>query len=222
MGRLRSDGAVFLSAGVPDPTAKHFMIDADPAAISAAISALLFVVLGRRRLVWGGHPAITPMVWAFAESMQVDYGSWVKLYQSKLFEDVFPEETLRFKNVVFTESVSDEIGPSLQRMRERMLGENEFAAAVFVGGMGGIIDEYRMFVKRAPDAAIVPVASAGGAAAVLAHDIHADSAFWTSLDYVELFHARLGIDPAEGRFRTPEDQRRHPLKDIDRLDPKSR
>lgn len=83
--------AVFLSAVVPDPAAKHFLGDGDSVAISAAVSALLEVTLGRRKLVWGGHPAITPMVWAFAESMGVDYGDWVLLYQSLRFEDEFPK-----------------------------------------------------------------------------------------------------------------------------------
>jgi hypothetical protein len=219
MGGVKPDGAIFLSAGVPDPKATHFIAEADPAAVSAAVSALLFVILGRRRLVWGGQPGITPMVWAFAESMEVDYGAWVTLYQSRRFEDLFPEETLRFQNVVYTDRIGDDIDVNVNHMRSQMLAENEFAAAVFIGGMRGILVEHQMFVDRARDALILPVASTGGAAEVLAREIGIDSSVMTSLDYVELFHAQLGINPAEVRYRTPEEQpadpraRRRPASD---------
>jgi len=70
------------------------------------------------------------MVWAFAESMGVDYGQWVLLHQSLRFEDEFPDETALFQNVVFTERVGDEVAPSLARMRERMIAESSFESAV--------------------------------------------------------------------------------------------
>jgi hypothetical protein len=65
--------AIFLSASVPDPnrSSKYFST-ADPLAIGAAVSGLVYVTLGRRLLVWGGHPAITPMIWAAADDMGVD------------------------------------------------------------------------------------------------------------------------------------------------------
>lgn len=206
MGQLSSQAAVFLSAGVPDPSARHFLGDGDSVAISAAVSAVLEVTLGRRRLVWGGHPAITPMVWAFAESMGVDYGEWVLLYQSLRFEDEFPGETALFQNVVFTERVGDEVEPNLEHMRNRMLGENGFEAAVFIGGMQGIIDEYRLFAERIPGQRIVPVVSTGGAARLLGEMLGADPELAADLDYVRLMYQRLGIDPNERRYATPTDQ----------------
>ena len=206
MGQLSAKAAVFLSAGVPDPAARHFVGEGDSVAISAAVAAVLEVTLGRRRLVWGGHPAITPMVWAFAESMGLDYGEWVLLYQSLRFEDEFPDETALFQNVVFTERVGDEVEPSLALMRERMLGENGFESAVFIGGMQGIIDEHRLFAERAPGARIVPVASTGGAALLLGETLGADAALAADLDYVHLMYERLGVDPNERRYATPADQ----------------
>ena len=127
MGQLISEGAVFLSAGVPDPAAAHFVGDADSVAISSAVSALLQVTLGRRKLVWGGHPSITPMIWAFSESMGIDYGEWVLLYQSRRFEDEFPEENEYFQNVVYTDNVEDDTAASLAAMRARMLEDNRFS-----------------------------------------------------------------------------------------------
>lgn len=206
MGQLRTGAAVFLSAGVPDPAAAHFLGKGDTVAISAAVSALLEVTLGRRKLVWGGHPAITPMVWAFAESMGIDYGEWVLLYQSLRFEDEFPEETARFRNVVFTKKIGNNIDANLAVMRNRMIDENDFEAAVFIGGMQGIVDEYVLFRERAPTAKTLPVVSTGGAARVLGERYGSNPALTGNLDYIELLYEQLGIDPNERRYSKLADQ----------------
>lgn len=113
--------AIFLSAGVPDPKrGPEFAKTADTVAITAAVSALVHVTLGRRLLVWGGQPAITPMIWVVAEGLGLQYGSWVKLYQSRYFEDEFPEDNERFQNVTFTDDVDRDREKSLRAMRERM------------------------------------------------------------------------------------------------------
>lgn len=206
MGQLMSEGAIFLSAGVPDPSAAHFVGDADSVAISSAVSALLQVTLGRRKLVWGGHPSITPMVWAFSESIGVDYSDWVLLYQSRRFEDEFPEENAHFQNVVYTDRVGDDINASLAVMRSRMIEDNRFDAAVFIGGMRGILDEYQLFKEKAPEANVLPIMSTGGAALLLGHEINADAALATNLDYSDLFYAQLAIDPNERRYAKLADQ----------------
>ena len=55
--------AIFLSASVPDPKrGPDYAATSDSVAITSAVSALVHVTLGRRVLVWGGHPAITPMI----------------------------------------------------------------------------------------------------------------------------------------------------------------
>lgn len=216
---VNANGAVFLSAGVPDPAAGHFLGEADSAAISAVVSALLYVTLGRRQLVWGGHPAITPMVWAHAEAMGINYGAWVKLYQSAIFEDEFPEETALFDNVVITPEVTKDIPASLAVMREKMLADTVFGAAVFVGGMKGILDEFELFRSNAPDAAILPIMSAGGAAEILGKEINADPEFAEQRDYVALLHRQLHIDPNELRYATPAEQ---PHVVTDRIAPPTR
>ncbi len=195
MGR----GKIFLSASVPDPQAPHFLGEGDVAAISSLVSALLFVALGRRRIVWGGHPAITPMIWAYAEALEVDYGRWVTLYQSAFFQDDFPEENARFGNVVVTEAIEGDRDGSLERMRRRMLADHAFDAAIFAGGMRGIFDEYRLIRELAPAAAILPIATTGGAAAVLAAEVVASRDLISELDYVSLLFHRLSIDPNEPR-----------------------
>jgi hypothetical protein len=208
--------AIFLSASVPDPRrSAKYASTADTVAITAAVGALIYVTLGRRMLVWGGHPAITPMIWVIAESMGVHYGKWVRLYQSRFFKDEFPEDNERFQNVTFTDAVKDNRDDSLRFMRERMFQDQKFQAAVFIGGMEGIIEEFDLFTKFQPEGQILPIASTGGAAIDVADRLQSPSRdFWDNLDYVSLFHRRLNIAPRELRYEYPSNQ---PPKREDRL-----
>jgi hypothetical protein len=201
------DGAIFLSASVPDPRrAPHYAATADTVAITAAVSALVYVTLGRRPLIWGGHPAITPMIWIVAQDLGLDYGRWVKLYQSRFFEDDFPEENAHFGNVVFTDAVAHDREKSLRLMRDRMFSDNRFDAAVFIGGMEGIQDEYDLLRLVQPGVRMVPVGSTGGAAAELIGRGEVAEDLWSELDYVNLFHNHLGISVRERRYKTPDEQ----------------
>jgi hypothetical protein len=200
--------AIFLSASVPDPKrSPKYAGTADTVAITAAVGALVYVTLGRRMLVWGGHPAITPMVWAVAKSLEVDYDKWVKLYQSRYFEDEFPEDNERFQNVTFTDAVKGDRADSLRFMRERMFQEQNFEAAVFIGGMEGIVEEFDLFTELQPRAEILPIVSTGGAAIDVADRLKSPSKdLRDDLDYVSLFHRRLGIAPREQRYDRPSSQ----------------
>jgi hypothetical protein len=199
---------IFLSAGVPDPArGPQYAATADTVAITAAVSALVHVTLGRRILVWGGHPAITPMVWAVAEALGVDYGAWVKLYQSEFFRDEFPEDNERFRNVTYTPKVDGDLGQSLHGMREKMFTDYSFKSAVFIGGMGGIVTEFEMLRRLQPSIDVKPVVSTGGAVLDVAQrmtEVSPDLA--DDLDYVNLFHRHLGIPVGELRYRDPSEQ----------------
>ena len=149
------------------------------------------------------------MVWAVAEGLGVDYGSWVKLYQSRYFADEFPEDNQKFKNVTFTESVEDDLDRSLLAMRTQMFRETDFSAAVFVGGMEGLIHEFELLRQIRPRTSILPVVSSGGAVLEVARrlteyppDLNND------LDYVSMFHRLLGISVGERRYRNPAEQPR--------------
>lgn len=200
-------GAVFLSAGIPDPKRSPLYAEtADTVAITAAVAALIHVVLGRRPLVWGGHPAITPMIWTVAQDLDVDYSSWVQLYQSRYFEDEFPEDNTRFRNVHYVDAGPDQES-SLRRMRKRMLRRHSFQAGVFIGGMDGILREYAMLSRIQPDAAIVPLMTTGAAALDLGMQLGTSNPEFTqNLDYVAVFHRALNISVREQRYRTPADQ----------------
>ena len=197
--------AIFLSASVPDPKrGPQYAATADSVAITSAVSALAHVTLGRRILVWGGHPAITPMIWLVAENIGVDYGSWVRLYQSKHFFDQFPEDNERFQNVTYTENIENDRVKSLHSMRERMLSEYRFAAAVFIGGMNGVLEEFDILRRLQPDADVVPVVSTGGATIELAKRLpHIEPDLADDFDYVSVFHRHLNISFVEDRFNRP-------------------
>jgi hypothetical protein len=187
-------GRIFLSASVPLPGRGDFYETANPFLIQFAVRELLTVCLGRRQIVWGGHPAITPMVWAVCEDLGVEYADAVLLYQSSFFQEEFPEENEFFSNVIYVEAEPDRVR-SLQRMREKMLSE-EFEAAVFIGGMEGIFEEYEMFVKMHPGARVVAVDSAGGAAKQLAYKLNQ---IHDRIDYARMFYKELNVDIAEQR-----------------------
>ena len=198
--------AVFLSASVPDPLrGPEFAATADTVAITSAVSALVRVTLGRRILVWGGHPAITPMIWIVAEDMGVDYGSWVRLYQSKHFSDEFPEDNERFRNVTYTINVENDRDKSLLFMRKKMISDYRYKAAVFIGGMKGILEEFDLFRRLQPDAAVVPVVSTGGAVVDLAKRLpYVDQDLKEDFDYVAVFHRHLDISVKEDRLNRPQ------------------
>ena len=147
------------------------------------------------------------MIWLVAENIGVDYGSWVRLYQSKHFSDQFPEDNERFRNVTYTENIENDRNKSLDAMREQMLSDYRFAAAVFIGGMDGILEEFDMFRRLQPHAAVVPVVSTGGASVELAKRIpHVDPDLVDDFDYVAVFHRHLNISVKEERFNRPADQ----------------
>lgn len=205
---LSMEEAIFLSAGVPDPKrGARYAESANSVAITAAVAALVHVTLGRRVLVWGGQPAITPMIWVVAEDVGVEYGSWVRLYQSRHFKDEFPEDNERFQNVTYTDDIGGDREQSLLAMRKKMFSDHEFKAAVFIGGMGGIVDEFDLFRKLQPNAAVLPIISTGGATLDVAKQLQTlDEDLSSDLDYVALFHRHLGISMREERFARPEDQ----------------
>lgn len=191
-------GAIFLSASVPIAGRGNFYEDADPFLIHVAVRELLMDALGRRLIVWGGHPAITPMVWAMCEDLGVEYSSAVQLYQSEFFEDQYPEENERFRNVRYTPK-RDSREASLLTMRFIMLAGHEFEAGVFIGGMEGIFDEFELFQIICPGVTCVVVASPGAAAGQLATRLQLPLEDRSTLDFSGLYGRTLAIPQNEER-----------------------
>ncbi|HEX9733193.1 MAG TPA: hypothetical protein VGG06_14560 [Thermoanaerobaculia bacterium] len=159
---------VFLSASLPQA------LSGTPRALDLQGFLVAFVrglLAAGGRLVFGGHPAVTPLVQRVAS----DFGEGkVDLYQLTRFRDYAPAE-VRAPQFVVHWVDSD----SLEPMRDRMVDEAQ--AAVFVGGKTrdeapiggapGICDEYRRFLRRHPGGPAYVLGLLGGEAERLAREL---------------------------------------------------
>lgn len=140
------------------------------------------------------------MVQAACQTLGVQYAHAVTLYQSEFFRDRFPNENTVFPEIVYTKAKADVSG-SLLVMREEMLGRDDLRAAVFIGGMEGVLIEYAMFNRLHPGATIVAVPRPGGASRKVAiqrgYDENTDP-FPT--DFTRLFIDELGVFPSDPRI----------------------
>ena len=204
MARNNEMKNIFLSASIPLPERDSKYIDtADIIAIRDAVIALTTVVLPHHRLVWGGHPSITPLVYYVMKKLNLNIQEHVTIYQSKFFEKYFPEDNNKFNNVILTDVIDNDRDKSLLHMRERMLDEFEFSAAVFIGGMEGIEGdkekgiegEYKMFIDRHPQALILPIASTGAATKIIYNNLlpeeQKNERFLKDYGYMSLFQKFL-------------------------------
>lgn len=193
--------AVFLSASVPLPGRAGFRTG-DAYLIREAVSAFVEVVLGRRPIVWGGHPAVTPMIWAAAEYFGISYRTSVALFQSQFFADRYPEDNDRFGNVTFVPAAEAGLEASLLAMRMAMLKSQPFESAVFIGGMEGILAEYEMFKGEYPKARVVALPSPGGVARDIYYKEQLPADLEHALDYSAWLYELLQISPNEERSRS--------------------
>ncbi|MEM8488084.1 MAG: hypothetical protein AAF564_21220 [Bacteroidota bacterium] len=184
--------AIFLSASIPLVGRGNYHETADPFLIQCAVRELVMAVIRDQQIVWGGHPAITPMIWAICKDLKIEYSKSVVLYQSRFFEGFFPEENKLFRNVVLVDAVPGEREESLSLMRKEMISHHDLKAAVFIGGMEGVEVEYDLFKHYHPNSKILPVPSTGGAARQLAERIGGfDEASLLEVDFARLFYAEL-------------------------------
>lgn len=155
---------IFLSASIPlanrDP---KYVQTADISAIRDAINALAKVVIPNAILVWGGHPSITPLIREILNKLGKDVSKHVILYQSNFFRKIFPVDNNEIEQIEITED-KDNREESLTLMRNKMIGDNDFVAGIFIGGMEGVEDEFALFKKNHPNALLLPIASTGAAA----------------------------------------------------------
>jgi SLOG cluster3 family len=188
---------VFLSASIPDPS--RWDGPADALAITDAVVSLARVFLTAGvRIVTAAHPTIAPLLLYVAAELPDTAPRRIVTYQSDLFKDVLPVATQRFREEGIGEFVWTEAAPadrpepggwdaSLKVMREEMLDVTRPSAAMFIGGMQGIRDEYAMFTERFPDAPAYPLGSPGGEARLLIEGL--DSPLHEELTYSRLYPA---------------------------------
>ncbi|WP_044173529.1 SLOG domain-containing protein [Flectobacillus major] len=212
---------IFLSASIPLPD-RHpkYYETADIIAIRDSVIALASIALTEHRIIWGGHPSITPLIYYVIELMlinKLERDDWdlpltdeekdkiqselkskiqkhVLLYQSLFFEKDFPPENEYFQNIALTGNLGD-IHSSVQHMRHKIFSDNHFSAAVFIGGMDGIEVEYKMFRQYHPEAVIIPVASTGAATKIVYDNLFPEELknerFLKDYGYMSLFQKFL-------------------------------
>lgn len=177
---------VFLSASVP--TREPFALNFDGVAIREAILALVVVCLRERELVFGGHPAISPLVEHAARSLGAM--DRVHIYQSRFYDRMLPEAALNFENLHWTDRVTDTDDDekySQTSMRKQMIGSKDFCAAVVIGGMEGIFEEVALFTSLHAGKRVIPVGSTGGAAAIVLNEM---ANVWTGGKFAALNEER--------------------------------
>jgi hypothetical protein len=215
---------VFLSASEASETRVPDFWDTQKLVnIHAAVRTICAHVLRQGPLVFGGHPAITPVARSIADGIRHDRphddpgapDPRLLVFQSRLYV----RETPDIPDIVVTDALTAEgeiassVGSrnlSLLRMRYEMLGyagaepvypklrgyqsqfgrqrelalfgrqlppgAPQFRAAFFVGGMEGVIREFRIFRSFHPRTPAYPLGSTGAAAKVLLEDARISNA----------------------------------------------
>jgi hypothetical protein len=170
--------AVFLSASIPDPQRWSGAFDTLEIT-DAVVAAGRSVLTAGGALVTAAHPTIAPLLLYVASEFPSSDAPRVIVYQSRLFDRVLPEATLRFEELgvgilVWTDAaegdapVPNRWDESLRLMRTKMLRDTDPAAAIFVGGMDGIRIEYEAFLEMFPARPVYPLGRPGGEARELA------------------------------------------------------
>jgi len=191
--------SIFLSASVPQH-GREFYDTAHPYQIHTAVRSLLLLTLGRRQIVFGGHPSITPMVYSACLHFGLSDIRCATIYQSQFFKDEFPLENAEFADVRLIPAEAT-IPESVAMMRRKMFSESQFSAGIFIGGMKGILEEYALFREAFPDAKVIAVRAGGGATATLPQSSEdpAVQGLELSRDFFSLYSTVLGIDPRANR-----------------------
>jgi len=202
---MKARDAIFLSASVPR-MGREGGDDYDAYLIKEAVTALIEVILGRHLLVWGGQPAITPIVASAAKGYDVSFSGVATLYQSKAYGTEYPEENAQLDNFVETEEIPGNKPESLAVMREKMLRSHKFHAGVFIGGMEGVVKEYHLFKELHPSAIVLPVPAPGGTSRKLfKREEKLPPELEDAIDFTFWFQKILNVDLARPRAKSLKD-----------------
>ena len=187
---LFENPAIFLSASVPFERLEtgedgarlstdeidrnlRYLRTSQPARIRRAVTELCrftFRSEVKYNLVFGGHPAISPLVLQAARQFVDDDGDEKRaiVFQSAYFCDKIPAEARELGNwergqLLYTEGLETKAA-SLFKMRQVMLDRShDLRAAILIGGMEGIIDEVERFADTHKGAPIFAIGSTGSA-----------------------------------------------------------
>ncbi len=172
---------IFLSASFPKKDRdQKFYESANPFNITDAVVALARAVFSRSgKIVFGGHPTISPLMLSVAKNFFSYYKEdedipMVYIYQSKIFENIIPDNTEELKKegigeMKWTKAVNNDRNESLTEMRTRMIMDEDVICGIFIGGMEGIKEELDICINKG-----IPVyclGSTGGNSQILGENI---------------------------------------------------
>jgi hypothetical protein len=180
---------VFLSASIPHPDRgeryRRYLKPEDAAAeITQAVFALATAVFTHGgRLVFGGHPSITPLIVQVAEELPkpaTPHPQPVVIYQSDAYSQWYVDEVQVLRKAPYCEFHEINSGgevaspnrpgisaPALHTLRTEMLARPNLVAMIALGGMEGILQEAVIFHSYHKSAPIYAVESTGGSARLL-------------------------------------------------------
>ena len=161
---------LLISASFPSGERGERFQPCDAAAVADAVAAVVRVTFAMDgSVVIGGQPTITPLVLMIGSEFGLKQR--VDIFRSKWFEDKITPETWMLIDSglgrLHWTRRCETLGESLALMRKEMLQSRPLSAAVFVGGMEGMNDEYELCAEVLPHVPKIPLAGPGGAAARL-------------------------------------------------------
>lgn len=183
---------VFLSASVPAAPDNRDLIEDEAAFIQTGNKAAVMTFVRELAkglvssesqqlgLVFGGHPSITNALAPVALERGPCDSPWLVLWQHQRFWHVFVESVgvlVHLEGVlpVLFPDQGGELGQELRCMRTAILEDMNPVAAVFVGGLGGVLAEYELCRTR--NIPCFPTGVGGGAAAhlLLEHEANTEN-----------------------------------------------
>jgi hypothetical protein len=188
---------IFLAASVPTPRRheRYRRIEGAAFEIEQAVISLARAIFSEGgHLVFGGHPAISPLVAMVAgeyreprhtETQEERPPSPISVFQSRAFQGFLPEETLMmyqlgYATITWIDAAAQERfdptrdepeGPcpkSLRKMRVAMIHTTRPDAMVCIGGMNGVEEELALLGDLQPGTPVYVLGRTGGAAALIA------------------------------------------------------
>jgi SLOG cluster3 family len=182
--------AIFMSASVPyrrpDPLTSEerqrndrFLATSHAARVREAVIYVCRFALQRGLgIVFGAHPAISPMVLEVARRLSPPEGQpapRVVIFQSAFFEHSLTRETLDLASwgsnrLLWTEAMpkgQPDRQRSLNLMRDVMCGSPNLIGGIFIGGMEGVLQESDLFAGHQRSAPRYAIGSTGSAASEL-------------------------------------------------------
>lgn len=183
---------IFLSASVPFERSKgsaaqlsannRYLPPLRTEIRTAVVQLARFAFARDVQLVFGGHPAISPLVLQATYVALPSSVPRVFIFQSEYFHYLIPQSTRELAKwaqgrMLWTRSYGgppssddeiepDEVERSLMIMRKAMIGVPGLVGAVLIGGMDGVEEEAALWKQRHPNLPLYSLPGTGGAARI--------------------------------------------------------